>query len=594
MLNSLPVELLQHVTGYLEGVNIGLLWRCGSSRLNHRLGSSRGVIHFRLVLDPLFPSTWPSLIRNFELDSFVVEHRFEEYSNPSWTPLFSDLRGPKLEILQLSSTADMDAFCAHLESHPHAYPRLENILLCNLERLDAYHLATLGRALPSLRSLPAIRLDALVLSDLPQTLKHLSVQFETISGGCSFPDGLEKLYFSPLTTEAQLNLRSILPNLPLGLQSLHIHYDDDESTYPSASDISLLPRGLKKLELILSGSEEFSTRLLFALPPCLEVLKLRFPFVAEDFWRRDDYAVVKALPRTLTKLDFGSPSTIPAVPWLPPSLRWIQPQGCYSIEELNSFLPHLRSVILSPHLEGALPASITTAYGASLEYVQRYALPLGLKSLILHNDDSPDRPLNPAENLPPNLHDLTLSETSLPINSMPSCLVSLSISRESIWKLTKSESESLPRTLTSLELQVVNLYPSATEVMSRLPPLLVNMDVSAVILEVGCLKSLPCSKVLRNLRLDYSANSGLVTRDIVMSLPRKLAFCKLTPRRLDSGSVTDETLMNLPPGLCSLTIACVSDKDVLGTCKSQLPKPLNSLTLLEGCPDWFRDRRGNR
>lgn len=582
MLDALPVEVLQQITSHLEGVHIGLIWICGNTRLNYRLGG-RGVLHFRFVVDPLFSSTWPSMIRHFELDSFIVEHRFSKYSKAlSWSPSFSDLRGSKLGVLKLSSNADMDAFCAHLDSSPDAYPCLEHISVCKLDDVDRnrhpYRLPSLLRALPLIQSLPGLHLDVLVPSDLPRNLKHLEVEFDTFSGGYSFPDGLETLHLEPLcTTEPAVNIWPILSNLPLGLQSLCVYVDDNVFTHPSVSDIALLPRRLKDLRLNFVDPQAFSTLLLSALPPRLEVLKLFNLEVNDEFWQREDYAAVKALPRTLTMFRSGN-STLPAdaAPWFPPSLTWIQPLPHLTAKELNSFLPNLRELYL------CLPAEAT----AVLDLVQLHALPLGLKKLIV--DVAPEAlPLSsPAENLPPNLLELTFWGTSVPIGCLPMRLVLLQIGHSNTWSLTPTDCESLPRTLTSLLLGRVDIQ-SATDAMSRLPPHLQRLHIHAAKLEVGCLKTLPSSK-LRSLRLEYSEDdTGLLALDICLSLPRQIAICDLCPGGSDRRSVTDETLMNLPPGLLSLTISRIDCSAFSGTCKHYLPKHLTYLELGGQHPDWF-------
>lgn len=484
----------------------------------------------------------------------------------------------------------MDALCQYLRSFPDAYPYLERVSICNRNSLSPSHLASLSSALPSLQSLPGIRLDILEPSVIPRNLKYLNVSFTAVLNSLPFPEGLEVLRLRPLTPLACHSFWStILPSLPLGLQHLSVKAGACDAVYPLAEDIALLPRGLRQLALNFEGCYEFSTQCLSALPPHLEVLELHNSNLKS--WERDDYAAAKALPRTLTKLNFGD-STIPSesAPWLPPSLTSITPFFHLDPKDWNTYLPKLQRAYLGSSLESALPASITDVTGNSLDHVERYALPLGLNKLTLEIWYSGSR-LEHFENLPPLLLDLTLRAISLPLDRLPIRLTRLDFSQgDAIWELTPSECKSLPRSLTSLDLRVVKLQPSGAEVLSRMPPHLEKLSLTMSRFEAGCLKTMLCSK-LRELDLGYrEIDSELALHDLCTSLPRRLAIFRLEDAASIEVGLTDESLMNLPPGLCLLHLSFHRHKDALifdGTCKRYLPKTLTNLRLHDGEIGWW-------
>ena len=585
MLESLPLDLLRHVTGYLEGLHIGLLWFCGDSRLQHRLGSDRGVVHFHLVYDPLYPFVWPSLIRNFELESFVVTLRFKGTAFPIWKPSFSNLKGSKLTTLSLCCPGDPDVLYSHLYSNPDAYPRLERI--SSPHPFGAPHLRLFGAHLFSLRELLApVRLNTLVPTALPRNLTQMTIEFDLVVSmlGVFFPDSLEKLSLIGPTPAV---VSPLFPGLPVGLQSLDICYVQDYIIGPTADSIGQLPRCLKELTM---PSLHLSVDHLAALPPILTKFELHPP-LNSDFWAQDDHAAMKALPRTITQSNAGHfPLTSEAIQHLPSTITGILPELEMPYHLLISHLPRLQSVYID-QVTTQLPDSVTEVAALNLDYLDHHALPSGLRILKLRMYNPLHR-CERLERLPKFLYELDVqafgTQTFIQqMENLPHQLKSLRLEIHSDFVLTPTDCESFPRSLTSLVLESVEFQSSVTDAFSRLPPHLEKLHIAAVRFEVGCLKMLPCSK-LRNLRLAYEEDeTGLVTRDIVMSLPRKLAFVELEPDGIDIDNVKDKTLMNLPPGLCSLIIECVDHEDFVGTCKNHLPKSLTHLQLGGYDPTWF-------
>ena len=598
MLTSLPLDLLRHVTGYLEGLHIGLLWFCGDSRLQHRLGSDRGVVHFHLVYDPLYPFVWPSLIRNFELESFVVTLRFKETNAPIWKPSFSDLKGSKLTTLSLCCPGDPGPFYGYLSSNPDAYPRLERF--SSVYHIGASNLRLFVEHLPSLRQvLTTTHFNALVPSDLPRNLTHIYLKFVSVdtSLGIRFPDSLETLR---LVVVKLSQVTPLFAGLPAGLQSLDLWMEvfTDTTYKPTPECYGHLPRGLKHLRTTSTG---LTAACLAALPPHLESLDLFGHCLDNSFWAYDGHAAVKALPRTLTRFDIPVfPWTSQAIQYLPHTLTKIKPYVYAPIDAVAAHLPHLRKVCINYNVK-PIPDCVTEVIALELDDLELHALPSGLKILKLGLSDVPDL-FERLKELPKNLVRLDISqeeEYGGPIprlenqthhlkRLLPLQLKVLQLDLSS-FAFSPEDCNVLPKGLTELSLKGIEFQSSVTDAFSQLPPRLEKLHITTARLEVGCLKALPCSK-LRNLSLEYiEDHSGLVTRDLCMSLPRRLAYLELSPGGLDVHNVNDEVFMNLPPGLCSLIIHYLEAESFDGSCKSHLPKSLTYVELAGYFPSWLQD-----
>lgn len=587
MLLLWPIEVLQLVTSNLEGLHIGRLWTCGNSALNLRL-SARGVIHFHHVLDPLFPIVWPKFIRHFHhLESFEVSRRFTDIQISEWEPCIADL-SPTLQKVTFCFDFDLTRFFEHVASVPEAFPQLKSISGPSYPRTESC--LRVIRRCPQLSSISVpFRIQVLRPSDLPKHLVSVSliVGEVDLSKGIFFPDSLETL---SLEFWARVNkIWDFLPGLPVGLHSLLIR-DTSRSVDPTPTDFALLPRSLKALRVPLFSPP--SIALLEALPPNLTELNL---LTTEDeycttdqalFWEREECAALKSLPRTLTRTFLGFPPPTPeTLPFFPPNLATVHP---HTSGDMLCHFPRVKSVFLPasslPPKRKLLDSVTSLILGKELYYTE-HRLPLALTDLTLHSMASWS--INESLELPETIRTLFLygyTPHLLPFSKMPKHLTSLSIEAEEL-EIGPEECEALPRRMKHLKLGFKAELKSSTQCLSLLPPQLESLFLSALSLDVGSLKELPGSELRKLTLIFFKDPTGLLAHDICTSLPPKLASFTYQGDSRGGNQLTDESLQNLPPGLAHLAFL-KGQRKIKGTCKSQLPKSLVSLTITDIHPSW--------
>lgn len=589
MLFLLSSDVLAAITSRLEGLHIGRLWQCGNSGLNARL-SSRGVLDFHLFLDPLYPISWPSLIRHLPcLETFEVTNRFKEFDFQAWKPCFADF-SRSVKKLSFHFDSDTEGFFKYLATAPDAFPNLECISDTPIA-LDERYLELLHHC-PRLSIIRVpFHVDTFAPADLPRHLVYMDVTVATIdiSKGLLFPSALETLHFECFDfTFAQevVSRTAFFSSLPTGLQSLNFKTTAGAG-FLGADDVASMPRGLQTLQI----PAEPSIALLKALPPQVTDLSLLYGTKSSFtekyvlFWDQEGNAAIALLPKSITKLkaQIPPPQNEEDIPFYPPNLTElpISISSALAVHFAHATAASLTGGVSS---EKKLSDSVTSIVAHSADYYAQHGFPPALTHLHILRLCSWH--FSGTLKLPPTLESLIIgaySSLKLPLSQLPHHLTKLIIV-EYMPEMGPPEFESLPRTLKILTLKTEVIITSPILALSLMPPHIEELHLSAFLFEVGGMSAIPSSK-LRTLRIDFSQGDD-VSNDILRTLPRKLASLVLSDTTPGITTITDDSLRNLPPGLARLEFIHAPEH-ITGSCKPHLPKSLISLVIGEDTPPWF-------
>ena len=555
MLDLLPTEVLQLVTDHLNGLYIGLLWLCGNKRLNKHMGDERGVIHFEIHSKFC---AWPSLVRNFHhLESFRFIPFPSSRNLPNWTPEarnFLDL-SPTLQSLDLSGLGDAIAFMDFLEEYDLSHlTSLTGGFTPNNLFDDAFE------ALPSLERLSGWIKEVLSPVSLPSHLKELALTVHELdlSTGIHFPDGLESLTLSFASEEVDSSW-IWFSGLPVGLTELSIPFINliDREDF-KAKDIELLPLSLKSLTLDL-GMSTVTVDFLRALPRNLTILRLRSEELPVDYWKEDDYAALKALPRTLrwiTRYDEAA-SMVDCEPtkenakFFPPGIFFDNPWVLWN-QPIDKEVLLTSEPLYKEDRAMKLPDSVTAVEAEDSDYINMHMLPTSLTHLTVTISEV-WTPIERFEHLPKSLHSLSISSdgphVDFPFDLLPTHVQVLTLSNySSKWKTTIEDCGALPRNLRSLTLFHVGLE-NPTTTWSLMPPRLEELSITGDTLPLGCAEALP-KMSLQKLSLAFFVDpSCQLSHQILLRLPRSLTTLTLIDYSPGIENITYRSIINLPPGL---------------------------------------------
>ena len=566
MLDLLPTEILQLVTSNLNGIYIGLLWLCGNTRLNKRMGDERGVIHFEVSAKFC---AWPTLVDRFlHLESFrFIPEPFHE-NLPAWTPAgchFSDL-GMKLNSLDLSGLKDSDSFLDFMLGSRDCFPLLKYFKSGHGLTQVSYDVF---EDLPNIEHLIGPLFTMVILSpvSLPLCLRELEIRVMLLdlSRGFYFPESLESL---SLTFESCLghnhNPWIFFSGLPVGLTDLSafcigsLHAPRQK---PTSKDIMLLPRGLKSFSTLLDEDLP-SPEFLRALPRNLTKLSLNLTGPLEEYWRDNDYAALKALPRTLLSMESdeecfktGVEITKETVDFFPPGLFCNNPWTTW--DDMRPTDDAITVTLSKKPLDEEnqamkLPDSVTAVRTHSSDYINMHMLPASLTHLTVIMSEE-WTPIERFEHLPKSLRALSIDCSAelayFPVELLPTHVQELTFyNRYPNWHTTIEDCGAMSRNLRSLKLFYVGLA-DPERAWSLLPPKLEELSITGESLPLGCAEALP-KMSLQKLFLAFSVDpSRQLSHHILMALPQSLTTLTLIDDSPGADNITYRSVLNLPPGL---------------------------------------------
>ena len=565
MLDLLPTEVLQLVTGHLNGLYIGLLWLCGNTRLNKRMGDERGVLHFEIYSKFC---AWPSLVCNFRhLESFRFIPMLSPLSSSFWQPEsenYQDL-SPTLKSLDLTGLREPASFLRIVFRGELYFPNLTTLKSENMRcKLPGKHLEAWLKAMPSIERLTFYQLVLTELSpvSLPSRLKELKISVEhlDLSAGVQFPESLESLDLT-FNNYSEDNPWIWFSGLPVGLTELSLYeIGIEDYYYPPAKDIALLPHSLKSF--CIEFDEQVPTvDFVQALPPNLTNLSLWIKVdIAPTWWEDNDYAVIKALPRTLQSIAHAPEPTQESAKYFPPGLvcdspwvAWDKTDRKHTAKTVTIASAPLDEVLRATKL----PDSVTSIITYSSDYINLHMLPTSLTYLKLEIDER-WTPIERFEHLPKSLRFLEISargpHVAFPFERLPSHIDALTLCRASAdLTVTIEDCGALPRNLRSLKLFHVGFENPATA-WSLLPPRLEELVITDLALPLGCAEALP-KMDLEKLSLKFSEDtSQQLSHHILKTLPLSLTSCVLWDKSPGIGSISAGSIDDLPPGLTLLEI----------------------------------------
>lgn len=580
MLSRLSNDALSEALSLLGGRDIGRLWLCGDSALNHRLGSGGCVKSFRLPLDSLFPTQWPSLVRHFSrLEEFLIRLEHGEIIEADWTPKYSDLSRTVRKV-NFCLHADFDAFLATLKSG-HTFDHIEEITGIQIttgstdetEKDSQDRVIQFFGLVPSLRAVTFNQDGFLSVAPRywPRSLRSIAIDIQLSDNETlDFPDTLEELViYLGLSGEGESE-RLLSANWPSNLVKANLFSDDNIMSH---EDIQRLPRRMTDLNLDMNElipNEAF----IKALPPAL--LCLRFNMREH----MKDTKLIELLPRTLTRADMLPPMTAENFKFFPPSLTLVR---IGNVPALYGLLPagirevrveEASSTEYGPETKfPKLPDSLTAFNNLNLRYLDQHPLPANLRDLSLR---APDLTEEQAKQFSSSiLTNLCLTSSSLAIASiivpyLPQTLTKLVIRRCENITWDASDVQSLPQTLIDFEVGSVTL--TGEKPLSYLPRRLERLHLTAQRLLPGCLGQSDFCPELSFLNFVLSEPPDGLAAYLFAMLPRKLKYFRLfTPATLDLG-ITDDSLLALPPGLVSLEFS--GRAQISGAWQSKRPYPL--------------------
>lgn len=402
--------VLPLIVDVLSVHEIGRLWFCGDTNLNHLLAPAVRTFRLEYVQNERLKDSlvWPKLISHFvnlqDLKVAAPPHlsRFSIVREVDFASIPPSIRHLSLQF----ANACLEAAFA-TGSLPNQSPapspfrehfqHLETLEISNymLDLSPNFAQQIFSPSLTRLRLPNSVKLREEDVNALPRSLTHLAFTFER-EGDETF----EKLDFPPNLTHLEVELAPtalMLPKLPSSLKYLHICPGSD--CLKGAGDISLIPKELvslsspaltfdaaackalpqtlthanldAKIASDIRNPNGFENPLLY-LPPNLQVLDgLHAAYTSSVRWADiiteliGSKETVFALPRTLRRLPFTSPAhaaeTMSQFPRTLESLAFPEMSGITAPQErlhiysqLPPSLTHLSQVSIPEHEIGLL------------------------------------------------------------------------------------------------------------------------------------------------------------------------------------------------------------------------------------------------
>lgn len=599
MLSCLSTEALAAVIGLLDGRDIGRLWSCGDSVLNRRLGSGGCVKEFRLELQSLFPTKWPSLVRHFtRLQHFEVSYARGEAVEGDWIPNYSELSQSVRKIV-LCFPKDTIAFFEALRSG-FSFPHLEELkevstLLIRISKTpeEAQQIINSMMALlpPSLYSLTFTNWSSLQLpphtSTWPRQLRQTNVmvtppdfehqqpdqgsspaETDLLSTFLDFPPSLEVLQMQLSSKNMKLVFASI--RWPSNLLSLSLW--SQSAVAMSIADVQGLPRTLTCFNAKLS-SASFSVEFLQALPPKLTELNLRgVPQLNER--------TLILLPRTLTKSSNLPTPTAENIKLFPPSITYLSSAQTYDDlpSGIRTIMDGMAGMDGGPkppnHTWKRLPDSLTHLPHVHPDYLAEHTLPLSLRKLWMYQTYLTEHHVERFAST--NITQLTLSGCTVPTKQLfqhlPRCISILSLVQVFPIIMGDEECKNLPETLLNLTLSPTQF--TCQRPFHSLPSGLEFLSLRIDTLEEACFDPKRFAK-LHSLNITLTNLSPGIARQFVTNIPRRVKrFVLSSPEGADT-EITDEDLESLPPGLTNISLG--QARNVTGRWLSRMPQFLDDI-----------------
>lgn len=583
-LASLRTETLRHITDLLLFDQTTRLSMVGCPTLACKL-SSTSRLHYKP--DPWFSHGWPKTLPFPHPHTLIVEFPEMEEVGSCFIPNAFVLPA-SLTSLSFSSIQGTRLLCHMFKNDPSALPLLTTLNLDSrqdrprqnnhspsaehqtAEQTAAVVSNMLGRRMLvrlcvqevplSFKSYSVVKLC--LQTSLPH-LQFLSIPFKLIllpeisdTSNTTFSALHTLVIKSPLTTV------QLFKSLPPGLTHLSSKSKDDPSHTLSITESSLLPRGLKYLQLKVRSLPNDDSGAFYAnLPPHLTMLKL------------SDDAFVGVTPQRFELL--------------PPSIR--NSLCDVSIPGIN--LSHMRVVrhgvlhkmLLTGEICGI--GHYTDSSGGSRVVSPWSVIPHEQRDEsfpLLHGDVQPE-----IETLNINLLNNRLNEPSslyIPPNTRSICI--LLPSRWNMKAAMQKEKErdfvvapSWPTSIASLPL-AFNIPSSLS--LSSLPHL---TELSFAVSHMSALTATTLPRSLRILSMDLAQDDPPHVETLLCSLPIHLYRFQLTSTGTRAiYDVGPEVAAKLPRGLLTLKLfACTMSS----SCRDQLPKRLVHVSIHTSQPRWW-------
>lgn len=623
MLNSFPLELLEHITSYLTAQYTGLLVLCGDKALTHKLCNAGGVRYFRWSRDIKFRATWPHMVSQFSrlrFYSMSVQH-YAPYA-PLDKLDFASLPRSITDI-RISIQVPADAFTTFLIDNPTHFHDLIHINLLN-SHTSFDPILTTSSSIANLEYLNSY-FRTLSVGLLPKNLTYLYVSNSCpmdTTHGTQFPEGLTYLNYTNTAGP-------IKPyDLPRGLRTYSSFgrglYSNEEMAEFPRTITSLLTRiddpnetgvtGLPPNLTLLSSLSKVRTTFTHLLPRSLTQVSIYGDMKNEH---------LKHLPPALTELDADDAFHLKhdQFPLLPPSLLTLKTSHAPKPKVtrlIASFPPclhtlHISAVgsILAPKLPKTLTELLIFAGPLLQETVP--LLPQSLRRLYAQglllegSEDDLFLKVPVVESLVQALSSKKKGETILSFRDYVSILPELPVSLMSLdvaapqfnnvgvgirfvptyCSLTSASGVHFHRFVHLRELTLSHIKVLDTAVFASLPNTLVVLRLTSVVeIVLDCFTQLPSS--LRSLSVTLTHHMPGIGPNIFSALPKDLAI--ITYNITDNQTVSDPEIDNSVLTLLPTTVNFISVPMTSGVTKEILQHipGLTNLYLGGAIPRWLR------
>lgn len=338
----LTIDALAEITGRISGSDISRLWRCGSKRLNYKLGICGGVKKFDVKSSIPFYMHWPILVASLQhLHTFRFMSRVPHSDSTILNVVFNTLPST-IKHIEVAFIDDAIYFHEALVASPDRFTLLETVILSG--HYTHHQFRPILNQADLIRTLPASVMTILITKHHHDDLPPSELCIDDIPPNITHMQACDII----ITPSADEKARA-----PSRLASFWTAIDGDQW-------MSALPPQLESLT-IRSLPDAF----LHLLPPSLTELTV------EDFDTCTTF--LDALPRTLTKLDAplrDDLHNLDLIRLLPPRLTTTS--RCFS------------NTLLSAEMVAALPRTLTDLPGAIVLPCDIVHLPRNLTSLSIH------------------------------------------------------------------------------------------------------------------------------------------------------------------------------------------------------------------
>lgn len=423
---SLPPDLLSQVFNRCNGCDIGLVYLCGDSSLNH-LMTYRGVVK-SFVHHFTSPQRmhWPPLVSKLaglEILLVTVDNHLDQtpVRGLDRSKIPSSVRSLELNFLNGVSVfvgpSSGSNGTRSLQDLSTRWPHLQSLVLHPLTAWNAKVSAATFFP-PSMTSLRlGIPISWNYIHTLPRFLitLQLNIKSKTISPNKDpcFPPELTRL------TVSGASISQLFRFLPTTL--LHLSCSCEGELQP-LDDLALLPAQLLSLDLAKCALAKASPAQFALLPRNLTLLELKTTMADEKF-----VEYVRALPRDLRTVRFASGRPSPdilreersaIVESIPPML---QEAGLLDLvfQTIRYFPPQITSLSLismTPHLSGLLPKTLKMLTVAELLDTASNDTTTPQQGELESSSDAP----NPTWALPTSITSLNLSLPKNPASLLDS------------------------------------------------------------------------------------------------------------------------------------------------------------------------------